>query len=70
MSGGALNHEYGRISDLADKIRETSSDPLHLQFANHLDLVAKAARDIEWVLSGDYQSGDEVDSINAALATN
>lgn len=68
MSGGILNHDYHRIADMADKIRDLSSDPLHQRFADHLDQVAKAAHDLEWVLSGDYSSGAEVGAITAALS--
>lgn len=68
MSGGALNHGYGQIQILADRIRELTTDQLHLQFADHLDSVATAAHDLEWVLSGDYRAGDEIDAIRRTLA--
>ena len=37
-------------------------------FIGLLRIVAKAAHDIEWVDSGDYDSGDEVEAIRACRA--
>ncbi len=59
MSGGSLDYVYLRVQDAADSIRSQSSEPHLLAFARHLDLVAKALKDVEWVLSGDNSPGDE-----------
>jgi len=67
MSGGSLQYMYMRIAELAELVREETDVPLHLAFADHLDLCATAAHDIEWVLSGDTRPGSEVDAIRQVL---
>lgn len=59
MSGGTYDYAYQRIEKLADAIR-TESDgsgafapSLRQAFKDHLRLVAKAARAVEWNDSGD-----------------
>jgi alpha/beta superfamily hydrolase len=66
MSGGHYDYAFGRISDLADAIRNdavaheanssVSRDIVcHMRFvADELDRLAEAAHDIEWFESGDY----------------
>ena len=41
--------------------------PERKAFADHLDKVAKALHDIEWVESGDYEPGDENEAIRACI---
>lgn len=67
MSGGSLNYRYFQIEELADDILEQADTQLQKDFANHLYKIAKAAHDIEWVLSKDYTDGDDVESIKQAL---
>lgn len=79
MSGGSYNYACFQIERLAEEIRERVQDPdledfyppkvrrARLDFADHLDRVAKAAHDIEWVDSGDYHDGMEMHAINVAL---
>jgi hypothetical protein len=68
MSGGSLNYAYEKVESAAAEIRDRSPKSVrHLAFARHLDLVAKALHDIEWVYSCDYGSEDDVSSIQACL---
>ena len=66
MSGGALDYVYSRVKDAAGEIGSNTS-PLHRAFALHLNKVAKALHAIEWVMSGDYEPGDEIESMRAVL---
>jgi hypothetical protein len=68
MSGGALDYAYVRIEELAFEIRRRATDPLHRALAEHLQLVAKAAQDLEWVWSGDSSSGKEMPAIMAVIS--
>ena len=70
MSGGSYDYAYIKVSDLADQIFKYSKDPLRIAFAKHLLKVAEAMHDIEWVDSGDYGEGRDVDAIKAALGEN
>jgi hypothetical protein len=67
MSGGSLDYASSRIEDLASAVRGRATTPLHRAFATHLDKVALAAHDLEWMLSGDTSPGDEVAAIEACL---
>lgn len=67
MSGGALDYAYGRIERLATEVERLAQTPLHRAFAEHLGKVASALHDLEWVLSGDYNPGNEVESIRAVI---
>lgn len=74
MSGGAYDYGYSQIDNLADEIESNpeyasehnASPELRTKFKEHLKLVAKACRAIEWNDSGD---GDdkEVDLIKQCL---
>jgi hypothetical protein len=69
MSGGSLDYAYAHVSDAASAIRtRRANSPLHMAFAAHLDLVAQALRDLEWVLSGDTVAGGEVGAIRAVVS--
>lgn len=67
MSGGSLNYAFSRLEDTAGDIRRHAETPLHHAFADHLIKVAKALHDIEWLFSGDYGEGQEVEAIKAVL---
>ncbi len=63
MSGGSMNYLYSQL----EYARFSTETPERRAFAKHLALVAKALHDIEWVDSGDYGPGDEIDAIRACL---
>lgn len=68
MSGGSYNYAYMGIEQTACEVRiRAEGNPLRLAFAAHLDLVAKALHDLEWVDSSDYAHGDEVVAIRECL---
>ncbi len=64
MSGGSMQYLYRRLLD-AEFLVDT---PERVAFRRHLDLVAHALKDIEWVDSGDYAAGDESEAIRACLS--
>lgn len=68
MSGGALEYGYGRIDDLADRVEARARTPLHRAFAAHLRLCAKAAKDLEWMLSCDTSAGTEVAALEKVIS--
>ena len=63
MSGGSLNHLYQRVLDA----RFDTGTPERAAFARHLQDVACALHDIEWVDSGDSGAGDENAAIRACI---
>ncbi len=63
MSGGSMDYLYRRVEDANIYVE---SD-LHQAFIEHLQLVAKALHDIEWVQGGDYGKGDDLEAIRAVL---
>jgi hypothetical protein len=65
MSGGSMNYLYSKLENDAD-FRQTT--PERKAFALHLQKVAKALHDIEWVDSCDYGPGDDSEAIRACLA--
>lgn len=68
MSGGAYQYAYSCVADVADEIcRRHATSALHLAFAAHLRMVARAMRDIEWEDSGDGAPSVEA-SIRLVLA--
>lgn len=64
MSGGSMNYLYSKL--LYDATFATDT-PERLAFKKHLQKVADALHDIEWVDSGDKGPGDENDAIRACL---
>jgi hypothetical protein len=64
MSGGSMGYLYRCLEWQAEFAQDT---PERIAFARHLELVAKALHDIEWVDSGDYGPGDENEAIRACL---
>jgi hypothetical protein len=67
MSGGSYDYAYSKVQYMAESIQGRETDPLRAAFAQHLRLVAKAMRDVEWVDSCDYGKGDEHEAIRAVL---
>lgn len=68
MSGGSLDYLYQRLDDLAEAVDRNATKALHRAFAQHLRKCAKAAKDLEWMLSGDTSPGDEDKSILAVVS--
>lgn len=65
MSGGSMNYLYSKLEYDATFSTNTAE---RRAFRQHLALVAKALRAIEWVDSGDSGPGDENAAIRACLA--
>jgi hypothetical protein len=64
MSGGTMGFLYLRIAAGLQFARNT---PERRAFAEHLEKIAKALHDIEWVDSGDWVKGRENAAIQACL---
>lgn len=64
MSGGSMNYLYSKLEYEANFLSNT---PERRAFTSHLQKVAKALHDIEWVDSSDYGPGDENEAIRACL---
>jgi len=67
MSGGRLNYSYLKVRGMAEDVRSWSDRQLHKDFANHLEEVAKALHDLEWMFSCDTSPGSEDEAINNVL---
>ena len=68
MSGGSLDYVYSSVESVAREIETRAETTLQKAFAKHLDLVAKALHDLEWVYSSDYGPGDEEEAIKKCLS--
>lgn len=66
MSGGSWNYAYHEIQEIAETLQQ-SNDPLRRAFGAHMELCSEAIHDIEWVDSGDYSEGREIESIEKVL---
>ena len=64
MSGGSLDYVCYKLDDAVDSIEKRATTPLHKAFAVHLKDVSKALHDLEWVFSGDYGEGDEIEALS------
>ena len=67
MSGGSLDYVCYRLDDAIDTIERRATTTLQKAFAQHLKDVAKALHDLEWVYSGDYSEGQEVESLRKVI---
>lgn len=67
MSGGSLDYVCYRVDDAVDTIEKRATTPLHKAFAQHLRDISKALHDLEWVFSGDYCEGQEVESLKKVV---
>jgi translation initiation factor 2 alpha subunit (eIF-2alpha) len=65
MSGGALDYACYKVQNIIDMI--PSDTILRSAFKKHLENVAEALHDLEWVLSRDYADGDEIKAIEKVL---
>jgi hypothetical protein len=75
MSGGALNYVYTTVENAAGDILsrlhylgDTERRARYRAFAKHLDLIATALHDIEWVMSSDYGEDGADDAIAAVIS--
>jgi hypothetical protein len=68
MSGGSYNYAYHRLEEFSEEFGLRADTPARKAFAKHLQKVAKAMHDIEWVDSSDYGYGDEVEAIMACIS--
>lgn len=68
MSGGSLNYVYTYVEDAAREVNVRATCIEHRAFASHLRKVAKALRELEWVLSGDNAEGDEMSAIREVVS--
>lgn len=66
VSGGALDYLYARVNDAADRI-ETYRYTEYLALANHLRRIANVLYDVEWVMSGDKTSPDDIEAIRTII---
>lgn len=67
MSGGSLDYVCYKVDDAIETIEKRATTVLQKAFAQHLKDVAKALHDLEWVYSGDYSEGQEVDSLRKVI---
>ena len=67
MSGGSYEYRYLQIDQLADDIKAEDGESERLAFKQFLKDIANVCHDIEWVDSGDYGEGREVESIKSVL---
>ncbi len=65
MSGGSYDYVFTKIEEI--DILSFNSSLKRQIFQRLLKLVAQAMHDIEWVDSGDYGVGDEIEAIDACL---
>ena len=67
MSGGSLDYVCYKVDDAIDTIEKRATTVLQKAFAKHLKDVANALHDLEWVYSGDYSEGQEVESLRKVI---
>ena len=67
MSGGSLDYVCYKVDDAIDNIEKRATTVLQIAFAAHLKDVSKALHDLEWVFSGDYSEGQEVESLRKVI---
>lgn len=68
MSGGSTDYLTYKVDDVASQLQDKNNPPLQRAFGKHLEKVAKALHDVEWVWSGDYGNGDDEKAIKEVLA--
>ena len=67
MSGGSLDYVCYKLDDAIEVIERRATTVLQKAFAAHLKDVSKALHDLEWVFSGDYGDGDDVEALRDVL---
>ena len=66
MSGGSWDYFCHKCADVAAEL-ESEACPLRRSFGAHMQLVAKAMHDVEWVDSCDMGKGDDLESMRKVL---
>ena len=66
MSGGSWDYFCHKCADVASQL-ENEACPLRRAFGAHMQLVAEAMHDIEWVDSSDMGKGDDLESMRNVL---
>jgi hypothetical protein len=66
MSGGSFQYAYMKFADVASQLQK-DRNPLRKALGKHIELIADAMHDIEWVDSGDYSAGKDLEAIKACL---
>jgi len=67
MSGGSLDYICYKLDDVIDTVEGRAKTALQKAFTAHLRDVSKALHDLEWVFSGDYSDGDEVEALKKVV---
>lgn len=67
MSGGSYNYAFLEVDEFEGQLTKLKEYPQREVFGELLVLVAKAMHDIEWVDSGDYAPGDDIEAIDAVF---
>ena len=67
MSGGSLDYVCYKLDDAIEVIERRATTVLQTAFAVHLKDVSKALHDLEWVFSGDYGDGDDVEALRKVV---
>ena len=67
MSGGSLDYVCYKLDDAIEVIERRATTVLQKAFAAHLKDVSKALHDLEWVFSGDYGDGDDVEALRKVV---
>jgi len=67
MSGGSLDYVCYKLDGAIEVIERRATTVLQIAFAAHLKDVSKALHDLEWVYSGDYSEGQEVESLRKVI---
>tara|TARA_B110001452_G_scaffold13737_1_gene11328 strand:- start:109 stop:399 length:291 start_codon:yes stop_codon:yes gene_type:complete len=67
MSGGSLDYLCYKVGEVADQLTGKNNTTLQRAFGEHLKKVEKALHDVEWVLSGNYGTGDDEKAIKEVL---
>lgn len=73
MSGGSLDYLFGKVEEHVGQIRRYGQEMKKanwIAFADHLENVAKALHDCEWVLSADMDKNGADAMIDVVLGKN
>ena len=62
-----MDYLYGRVQIVAEELQNKTNPPLQRAFGVHLEKVATALKDIEWVWSYDCAPGSEDEAIREVL---
>lgn len=66
MSGGALNYAEYKFKDVAEGLLR-SNEREHRVLGVHIMKLAEVIHEVEWVMSGDYAPGKDVEMIRNLL---